>query len=162
GHAMVRLNTDAIRARVAALPRVSSAEVHRSWPSTVQNTITERVPVAFARAADGVHLIDAAAVNFAVVPTPPRDQPEVISADEPAARAAINVLGRIPQQLRAQVVTVNAHTAGDVVLNLAGGRSVKWGAKPNFQPGYDVKAKITVFAEGPRGSLTKQLVESRG
>jgi len=34
--------------------------------------------------------------------------------------------------------------------------------KPNFQPGYDLKAKITVFAEGPRGSLTKQLIENRG
>src|SRR5438105_10474445 len=31
--------------------------------------------------------------------------------------------------------------------------------KSNFEPGYDLKSKITVLAEGPRGSLTKQLVE---
>ena len=31
--------------------------------------------------------------------------------------------------------------------------------KANFEPGYDLKAKITVLAEGPRGSLTKQLVQ---
>ncbi len=30
--------------------------------------------------------------------------------------------------------------------------------KANFQPGYDLRAKVTVFAEGPRGSLTQQLV----
>jgi len=30
--------------------------------------------------------------------------------------------------------------------------------KANFQPGYDLRAKVTVFAEGPRGSLVKQLV----
>jgi electron-transferring-flavoprotein dehydrogenase len=30
--------------------------------------------------------------------------------------------------------------------------------KSNFEPGYDLKAKITVLAEGTRGSLTKQLV----
>jgi electron-transferring-flavoprotein dehydrogenase len=30
--------------------------------------------------------------------------------------------------------------------------------KSNFEPGYDVKAKVVVLAEGPRGSLTKQLV----
>ena len=30
--------------------------------------------------------------------------------------------------------------------------------KSNFEPGYDVKAKIVVLAEGTRGSLTKQLV----
>jgi electron-transferring-flavoprotein dehydrogenase len=34
--------------------------------------------------------------------------------------------------------------------------------KSNFQPGYDVRAKVTVFAEGPRGSLTKQLVARQG
>jgi electron-transferring-flavoprotein dehydrogenase len=31
--------------------------------------------------------------------------------------------------------------------------------KPNFQPGYDLRAKVTVFAEGPRGSLVKELVQ---
>jgi electron-transferring-flavoprotein dehydrogenase len=31
--------------------------------------------------------------------------------------------------------------------------------KSNFEPGYDVKAKVVVLAEGTRGSLTKQLVE---
>src|SRR5262249_42707334 len=30
--------------------------------------------------------------------------------------------------------------------------------KSNFEPGYDLKSKITVLAEGPRGSLAKQLV----
>ncbi len=34
--------------------------------------------------------------------------------------------------------------------------------KANFQPGYDLHAKVTVFAEGPRGSLTKQLVTRSG
>ena len=31
--------------------------------------------------------------------------------------------------------------------------------KSNFEPGYDLQAKITILAEGPRGSLTKQLIE---
>ncbi|MGE0405399.1 MAG: 4Fe-4S dicluster domain-containing protein [Candidatus Korobacteraceae bacterium] len=30
--------------------------------------------------------------------------------------------------------------------------------KGNFEPGYDLRAKVTILAEGPRGSLTKQLV----
>ncbi len=30
--------------------------------------------------------------------------------------------------------------------------------KPNFEPGVDIKAKVTILAEGPRGTLTKQLV----
>jgi electron-transferring-flavoprotein dehydrogenase len=31
--------------------------------------------------------------------------------------------------------------------------------KSNFEPGYDLRAKVTVLAEGTRGSLTKQLVQ---
>src|SRR3954469_17350947 len=34
--------------------------------------------------------------------------------------------------------------------------------KSNFEPGYDLKAKVTILAEGPRGSLTKQLVTQFG
>lgn len=34
--------------------------------------------------------------------------------------------------------------------------------KSNFQAGYNLRAKVTVFAEGPRGSLTKQLVKQLG
>ena len=30
--------------------------------------------------------------------------------------------------------------------------------KPNFQPGPELRAKVTVLAEGPHGSLTKQLI----
>ena len=34
--------------------------------------------------------------------------------------------------------------------------------KPNFEPGVDLRAKVTVLGEGPRGSLTKKLVERLG
>jgi electron-transferring-flavoprotein dehydrogenase len=33
--------------------------------------------------------------------------------------------------------------------------------KANFTPGYELRAKVTVLAEGPRGSLTKQLVTKK-
>jgi electron-transferring-flavoprotein dehydrogenase len=35
-------------------------------------------------------------------------------------------------------------------------------SKANFQPGYDLRAKVVVFAEGARGSLTKQVVARLG
>ena len=34
--------------------------------------------------------------------------------------------------------------------------------KGNFEPGYDLKSKITILAEGPRGSLTKQAIARFG
>ncbi len=33
--------------------------------------------------------------------------------------------------------------------------------KDNYTPGYELRAKVTVLAEGPRGSLTKQMVEKK-
>jgi electron-transferring-flavoprotein dehydrogenase len=38
------------------------------------------------------------------------------------------------------------------------GRDKNGKPKENFTPGYDLRAKVTVLAEGPRGSLTKELV----
>ena len=34
--------------------------------------------------------------------------------------------------------------------------------KSNFEPGYDLQAKVSILAEGPRGSLTKQLIAKFG
>jgi electron-transferring-flavoprotein dehydrogenase len=34
--------------------------------------------------------------------------------------------------------------------------------KPNFEPGVDLRARVTVLGEGPRGSLTKELIERLG
>src|SRR5215469_5308965 len=44
---------------------------------------------------------------------------------------------------------------------LTEGRGVDKNGKPkdNFTPGYELRAKVTVLAEGPRGSLTKDLVQ---
>jgi len=38
------------------------------------------------------------------------------------------------------------------------GRDKNGKPKENFTPGYELRAKVTVLAEGPRGSLTKELV----
>ena len=34
--------------------------------------------------------------------------------------------------------------------------------KGNFEPGYDLKAKVTILGEGPRGTHTRQLVQKHG
>jgi electron-transferring-flavoprotein dehydrogenase len=50
---------------------------------------------------------------------------------------------------------------GDAVVGvLTGdkGRDKEGRPKDNFTPGYELRAKVTVLAEGPRGSLTKELV----
>ncbi|HEX5215390.1 MAG TPA: NAD(P)/FAD-dependent oxidoreductase, partial [Vicinamibacterales bacterium] len=49
--------------------------------------------------------------------------------------------------------TVVGVRTGDRGLDKHGGK------KPNFEPGVDVRAKITIFCDGVRGNLTKTLVK---
>lgn len=48
------------------------------------------------------------------------------------------------------------------VLTEDKGRDRQGAPKDNFTPGYELRARVTVLAEGPRGSLTKQLVRRAG
>ena len=51
---------------------------------------------------------------------------------------------------------------GDAVVGVrTGGKGIgkQGNKKPNFEPGIDICAKLTILAEGARGSLTKQLVK---
>ncbi|MGQ0841060.1 cell division protein FtsQ/DivIB [Actinokineospora sp.] len=130
GSPLVRLDTDEIAARVALLPSVGSVDVRRSFPGTVEITVTERTPVAVVTAGDGVHLIDGTGVDFRVVAAPPGLPRLVVAraaADDPATRAAVTVLAAVPEPLRPQVASVSAETPGNVRLTLADGRLVKWG-----------------------------------
>lgn len=45
---------------------------------------------------------------------------------------------------------------GDKGINAAGER------KGNFEPGIDLKSRVTIFGDGPRGYLSKQLIADRG
>jgi electron-transferring-flavoprotein dehydrogenase len=52
--------------------------------------------------------------------------------------------------------TVAGVRTGDNGLDVDGAR------KNNFEPGIDIEARVTVFGEGARGSLTKILIEQHG
>jgi cell division protein FtsQ len=131
GTPMVRLDTDEVARRVAALPRVAEVTVSRSFPSTVEIQVTERTPVAVVPDSDGTHLVDRTGLDYATVKVRPRGLPVLkvikVAPDDPSTRAAVTVLGAIPDQLRKRVVEVSAGTPGDVALRLRNGKVVKWG-----------------------------------
>jgi cell division protein FtsQ len=137
GTPMVRLDAEEAAARVAALPRVFEVVVQRSWPSTVEIIVTERSPVAVLMVGSAVHLIDATGLDYAVTRTRPPDLPTLamtgVRPDNPATRAAVTVLGAIPEQLKAKVTQITARTAGDVRMTLSDGRTIKWGNARNNQ-----------------------------
>jgi len=71
-------------------------------------------------------------------------------------QAGVNVF---TQFAGAQLIREGEAVAG--VITEDKGRDKDGKPKDNFTPGYELRAKITVLAEGPRGSLTKHLVADK-
>jgi cell division protein FtsQ len=133
GTPLVRVDTAAAAARVAALPQVASAEVARGWPNTVVVTVAERVPVAVVADGGTRRLVDAGGVVFDTITgdppagVVPLDVPDP-GPDDAATSAALGALTALPREVRSQVTGVAARTADDVTLTLTDGRSVLWGS----------------------------------
>src|SRR6201993_200095 len=60
----------------------------------------------------------------------------------------------------AELVYENGGVAGVITEDKGLDKNGK--PKDNYTPGYELRAKVTVLAEGPRGSLTKKLVAQKG
>ncbi|MEV0358043.1 FtsQ-type POTRA domain-containing protein [Nocardia sp. NPDC050697] len=125
GRSMLRIDTTAMAARVASIPKISTARVQRVFPGTVRVTVRERTPVLWFTGPGGAHLVDAEAVEYAVEPAPP-GVPELAAAP-PLRRAAVTVLTALPPALGPEVAKLEARSASDIVLTLRDGRTVLWG-----------------------------------
>ena len=130
GRSMLRIDTDGIAQRVAALPKVRSARVQREFPSTVRVTVDERRAVLFFDSPQGPHLVDTQSVEFAIEPPPP-GVPKLTTAHpgvmDSVTRAAVAVLDAAPPALRVLVGEVAARSVSDIELQLRDGRTVVWG-----------------------------------
>lgn len=130
GSPLSRLDTSAIRARVAKLPGVRSVTVHTSYPSTVLIEVTERVAVGYRAAPTGAGLVDADNVQFRIESRPPAGLPQLATAlpgqaDQAAAMAT--VAGALPPELARKVSLISAASTESVTLRLFDGRLVFWG-----------------------------------
>lgn len=130
GTPLLQIDTAEAAGRVAAIPRAASVRVQRVYPSTVRVTVTEREAAVFFDAPDGTHSVDGEGVDFAVEP-PPMFTPRLVTPSpgtaDPATRAAVEVLDRLPPDLRVQVQSVEAPSESDISLVLTDGRVVVWG-----------------------------------
>lgn len=139
GEPLATVDTREIADRVADLMLVSSAEVVRVWPSTLEVRLTERVPVAAVPAAGGsggVHLVDVDGVVLLQQAEPPVDLPvvnvDVQQAGAETLRAALRVLESLPPELSAEIEQVGADSPDSVRMRLRAGPSgqgadVLWG-----------------------------------
>ena len=131
GNPMLTINLAAIRDRVAALNRVASVNVSRSWSATVRIDVAERVAIGVIKTPTGAHLVDHTAKDFATVSSAPAGLPELqltsSAANDPTAVAVVQVLMAVPDKIRAEVLSVSAKSPNSVVLSLSAGRQVRWG-----------------------------------
>ncbi|MEV4599733.1 FtsQ-type POTRA domain-containing protein [Amycolatopsis sp. NPDC049253] len=153
---MLLVDVDGIRDRVAEMPGVATVDVSRSWPNTVEITVTERTAIAFfdsGPGGDGVHLVDGGGVVFKTVKARPAGLPELklpkVSADDPVTRAVTAVLGVIPQALLKQVTTATAQTPASVQFTLTDGKTVRWGDAGKT----DRKAKVLAALLTQKGKV---------
>jgi cell division protein FtsQ len=123
GAAMVDLDTGSIARRVEARPWVARATVERRWPSTVQVRVTERVPVAQARAGSRWAVLDRTGRVVAVGDT---SQPGLVEVDGVApgrpgssvgGRDALEVAASLGARLGAEAGRITRGSEGlDLVL----------------------------------------------
>ncbi|MHA6783870.1 cell division protein FtsQ/DivIB [Pseudonocardia saturnea] len=132
GEPLASVDTAGIASRVAQLPGVGAVEVGRGWPHTVTVAVTERTAVAVVQTPNGPQPVDVTGVVYPA-PVPP-GLPQLtfgaVGPDDPSTRAALDVLGALPADLRPQVVTVDVALGGgtpQVTLGLTEGRQVRWG-----------------------------------
>lgn len=132
GTPLARVDTSRIESRIARLAPVATVSVHRSWPSTLQVSVTERSAAAGVLTASGVRLVDPSGVVFAGAPKLPagvvRLQVNKPGPDDPSTRAALAVHDALPAPLRSRVRIVRAASPSAVVLLLDTGKQVFWGA----------------------------------
>lgn len=127
GVPLLRVPTDEIEGRVAALPQVASATVTRAWPDTIVIDVVRRTPVALVAGTSGYDLVDATGAVIRTVPGVEEGVP-VVRASGEGLTAAIAVARELPEAIRRKVVTVEASTRNDVTLVLRNGSEVMWGS----------------------------------
>ncbi|HZT73707.1 MAG TPA: electron transfer flavoprotein-ubiquinone oxidoreductase [Terriglobales bacterium] len=127
----------------------------------------ERAPIEAAVADDAAFFLTSRrALRFPITPPPLRNHGNYV--------VSLNRLGKwLGEQVEAAGLTIFTATAGARLLfgerhAVIGVRTDDKGVdrrgerKANFEPGYDLKTPLVVLAEGPRGSLTKQLLGRLG
>ncbi|WP_030850248.1 FtsQ-type POTRA domain-containing protein [Streptomyces sp. NRRL F-4474] len=140
GSPLVSVDTDEIESRVRGrLPRIDSVDAVRAWPHGIGLKVTERKPVLLIKKDANFVEVDASGVRFDTVPKAPAGVPvlELNAGGSPSARRfdeerllheAVLVAGSLPAPIAKETVQVKVGSYDSIVLELTGGRSVRWGS----------------------------------
>lgn len=147
GRPLARVDLDAIRERVSAMPAIASVRVSRAWPHAVRVAVTERVAVAVVPRANGFRGLAADGVLFKAYAKRPPGLPEIQDqkgADKDALREAALVVGSLPGDVLRRVAHVSVKSIDEIRLVMRSGRLVVWG---NSSQSQQKAAVLTVLLE---------------
>lgn len=129
-------------------PMIQHYAVERVPPHTLLVRIEERVPVISVQGDAGFAVFDSAGVLLASAETPPAGAPVGVGAvtdfSSEAFRSAGRALRDMPDELRAQVVSVTASSGQDVTFTLSNGIEVLWGDADRTRYKAEVLARMLV------------------
>ncbi|MFF4216162.1 cell division protein FtsQ/DivIB [Streptomyces nondiastaticus] len=169
GGPLVSVDTDAIEERLrAALPRIESVNVERSWPHAVGLKVVERQPKAIVQdtsdsAKRGKFIeIDGEGVRFATVDQAPRGAPRLTVEPSATAEASLRRFGperleregvrvaeALPADVRADTRVIRVRSYDSITLELTGDRTVVWGSGERGE----AKARaLTALLKAARGA----------
>lgn len=172
GGPLLRVDTDAVRARLEADRRWAAISVGRSFPHTVVITVTPRVAALAVRLPGGkIDLVDASGFAFRTTSTPPRGVVTVTAGADSvtpegltAALQALGALGALDPALRQDVSAVTLSAADQVKFNVKVkdvSKTVVWGGPGDAA----LKARLvtvllkqpetTVDVSAPRAPVTR-------
>ncbi|MGD7731956.1 cell division protein FtsQ/DivIB [Propionibacteriaceae bacterium G57] len=126
---LIRVNTDDIATRVAAMPAVESVRVERRWPNTIAILVTERTPVLQRRVGGTFYWSDAKGVVFHQA-TKARAGLVVVEApdDRRLLTDLATVQASLTPALRSRVQKITATSPDNITLVLDKGQTVIWGS----------------------------------
>lgn len=156
GGPLMRVDTDAVAARLEQGRAWTDIRVSRSLPHSVVISVTPRTAVLAVQNPQGqLELVDGAGVRFRVVPDVPKGIPVVAarSSDVTAdgLRAALAALHALPESVRSHVSDMTVGAANQVsftVSEKSGKRTVVWGGAGQEQ----TKARLVTILLGQPNS----------
>jgi cell division protein FtsQ len=150
GTPLARVDSDAVRSRVGALPAAGSVTVSRRWPSTLVIVVVERTPIGAVPNGKQFDLLDGHGVIFDTVPHPPSGVVTIRLAtpgpQDESTQAALTVIAALTAKLRSELVTLVVDGPARIRLELRKDRIVTWGDAEDSE----LKAKVaTALLAGP-------------
>lgn len=133
GTPLLQVDTHAVARRVAGLPRVDQVTVKRDYPSGLRIELIERTALVVVEVEGAQHLVDAQGIDFGPGEPPP-GTPLLTVGEEARAelpsivRDLATVFAEVRGTAGQEIGAVEVDTPASIILTLADGRTVEWGA----------------------------------